>query len=214
MVSLEKGIAQGTVLGPILFIFYINGIFDCTSLVHMSLFADDCGLYLSGNNWPTVHHKIEEDFDAILHWTFRNGLHLNPIKTKGMIFSTRNRLSNLRDPEPFEAHGHEISFVKQHAYLGILIDSMMTMSPLIKDIKKRLTNKIFMLRKIRHFLTFDAAVTVYNQTILPSIDYAGFLLILCKNDDKHDLQVLQNDIKYSGGAEGGGYDPMAGSTPS
>ena len=47
----DKGIAQGTVLGPILFIFYINDIFKCIKHVKMSLFADDCVLYLSGNNW-------------------------------------------------------------------------------------------------------------------------------------------------------------------
>ena len=51
-----------------------------------------------------------------------------------------------------------------------------------------------MLRKIRKYLTFDAAVTVYKQTILPIIDYAGFLLIACKMEDKNDVQKFQNDI--------------------
>ena len=51
-----------------------------------------------------------------------------------------------------------------------------------------------MLRKVRIFFTFDAAVLVYKQTILPIIDYAGFLIIACRKDDKSDLQILQNDI--------------------
>ena len=66
-----RGIAQGTVLGPILFIFYINHIFKCTNFAKMTLFADDCVWYLSGNN---------SDFNAIIDW---NNLRLNRHKTKG-----------------------------------------------------------------------------------------------------------------------------------
>ena len=194
VIPVGKGIAQGTVLGPILFIFYVNSIFECTKYVHMSLFADDCVLYLSGNNWATVQRKIQLDFDAIIEWTFRNGLRLNPSKTKAMIFGTRSRLANITRPNHFIAHGCEIGFVKQHLYLGIMIDSIMSLTPLTKDIKKRISNKIFMLRKIRKFLTFEAAVAVYKQTILPIIDYAGFLLISCKKGDRNDFQKLQNDI--------------------
>ena len=93
VVPVKNGIAQGTVLGPILFIFYINNIFKCTRFVKMSLFADDCVLYLSGNNWQTIHHKMQRDFDAIIEWTYRNNLRLNHRKTKGMILGSRNKLS-------------------------------------------------------------------------------------------------------------------------
>ena len=51
-----------------------------------------------------------------------------------------------------------------------------------------------MLRKIRKYLTFDAAVVVYKQTILPIIDYSGFLLLSCSTGDIDELQVIQNDI--------------------
>ena len=50
----NDGIAQGTVLGPILFIFYINDIINCLKYVNISLFADDCVIYLSGNNWDST----------------------------------------------------------------------------------------------------------------------------------------------------------------
>ena len=51
-----------------------------------------------------------------------------------------------------------------------------------------------MLKKIRKYLTFDAAVTIYKQTVLPIIDYAGFLLFACSLGDLDDLQVFQNYI--------------------
>ena len=62
------------------------------------------------------------------------------------------------------------------------------------DIKRRVINKVFMLRKIRKYLSFDASVCVYKQTILPLIDYSGFLLLACKHKDLNDLQKIQNDV--------------------
>ena len=156
-VPVANGIAQGTVLGPILFIFYINDIFKCTSFVKMSLFADDCVIYLSGNNWASVHQKIQQDFEAITEWTFRNSLRLNVGKTKAMVFSTRNRLSYLDRDIKFNMTGFDIEFVRSYSYLEIILDDTMSLIPLTKDVKKRISNRLFMLRKIRKYLTFDAA---------------------------------------------------------
>ena len=58
MVMVPTGVAQGTVLRPLLFIFYINDIVACLNYVNISCFADDCVLYLAGNNWDTVRVKL------------------------------------------------------------------------------------------------------------------------------------------------------------
>ena len=110
------------------------------------------------------------------------------------IYQYVNILMVHNDPSAFKMGSNRIDFVNSHTYLGIPIDATMSLSPLVKNIKKRVSNKIFMLRKIRKFLTFHASVIVYIQTILPIIDYAGFMLISCKKDDKNDLQKLQNDV--------------------
>ena len=194
VIPVRKGIAQGTVLGPILFIFYINNIFNSIKFVKMSLFADDCVMYLSGNNWNDIQRKMQLDFDAILEWTFRNSLRLNPSKSKAIIFGSRNKIANITFKTPFTMGRRQIGFVNNHTYLGIKLDSIMSLGALTKDIRKKITNKIFMLRKIRKYLTFEAAVAVYKQTILPIIDYTGCMLISCRKKDRNDLQPLQNDI--------------------
>ena len=111
-----------------------------------------------------------------------------------MIIGTISRLSNLNNPTQFKYLDNNIKFVKQSAYLGIVIDNTMSLVPLVKNVKKQVTNKMFMLRKMRKFLTFDASISIYKQMILPFIYYAGFLLIGCRIGDKGDLQKLQNDI--------------------
>ena len=137
---------------------------------------------------------MQIDFDAIIEWTYRNNLRLNHSKTKGMILGSRNKLSKLSRPTAFNMCGQDISFVNNHSYLGVIIDSNMSLSYLLKDINKRLSNKMFMLRKIRNFLTIDAAITVYKQTILPIVDYSGFMLLACNNDQRGDLQKMKNDM--------------------
>ena len=194
VVAVSKGIAQGTVLGPILFIFYINDIFKCTRFVKMSLFADDCIMYLSGNNWNNLHQNMQADFDAIIDRTRRNNLRLNVSKKNAIIFGNRHCLSKLKDPKKICMSGKHVKFVQSQAYLGIILDTTMSMVPQMKSVKKRLNNKVYMLKKIRKYLTFDAAVIVYKQTILPIIDYSRFLLLSCNQGDIEELQVIQNDI--------------------
>ena len=82
--------------------------------------------------------------------------------------------------------------VKNHLYLGVII--VMSLNPLLKSVNKRVSNMIFMLRKIRKFITFDAAILIYKQTILPIIEYAGFMLIACNSEAKENMQILQNNL--------------------
>ena len=89
---------------------------------------------------------------------------------------------------------YDNNFVRGYVYLGVTIDGVMSLVPLVITVKQRISDKIFMLRKISRLLTFESAVLAYKQTILPIIDYAGFFIIAFRKDDKRDLQVLQNDI--------------------
>ena len=56
-----------------------------------------------------------------------------------------------------------------------------------------MSNRLFNLRKLRHYITEKSALAIYKQTILPVFDYAGFILISCNKSDRHDLEVMQND---------------------
>ena len=188
-----SGIAQGTVLGPLLFIFYINDVVKVISKCHISLFADDCILYMMGNEFEPMYHKLQSDLDIFIGWCTANGLKINADKTKAMIVSSNAKLKTLSNVRNFHIMGNLIKYVTQYNYLGLLIDNELSLQPLYKDIKKRVSNKLFSLRKLRKYLTHDAAILVYKQTILPIFDYAGFLLISLNDGDKGDLQIMQND---------------------
>ena len=69
-----------------------------------------------------------------------------------------------------------IQYVTLYNYLGLLLDNEMTLLPLLKNIKKCVSHKMFSLRKLRKYLTQEAAVLVYKQTIMPIFDYAVFFI--------------------------------------
>ena len=188
------GAAQGTVLGPTIFILYFNAISQHITKCKVSMFADDCIIYQSGNTWDNVHSKLQFDLNNMVAWTERNFLSLNSTKTQVMILGSRMKLKHLVNPKPVISNGINIKFVKQYNYLGITLDDEMTLQPLLKHVKKIVTNRLFSLRKIRKYINEKAAVSIYKQTILPIMDYSGFLLISCCVSDRADLQKIQNDI--------------------
>ena len=192
--SVLYGAAQGTVLGPTLFILYFNAVAEHVSKCKVSLFADDCIIYQSGNTWESVRMKLQYDLDNVLLYTATNSLTLNGSKTQTMVIGTKSKLNRIDTERPVCISNNPVKFVKQYNYLGVIIDNEMTIQPMLKHVKKLVTNKIFVLRKIRKFLTEKAAVSIYKQTILPIIDYAGFLLLACNVSDRSDLQKMQNDI--------------------
>ena len=147
-IYIPDGIAQGTVLGPLIFIFYINDVISSLKYANISMFADDCMLYISGNTWPTVRNKLQCDLDKFVQWIDINALRLNTIKTKAMIFGNRNKLLKIKDPVPLQIYGKNLGFVTKYNYLGVILDSEMTLEPFFRTILKRINSKIYNLRKI------------------------------------------------------------------
>ena len=191
--SVPTGIGQGTILGPLIFIFYMNDIIDKLFYVKISMYADDCVLYMSGNNWDTIRNRIQEDLDCFEHWGELNNLHLNFKKTKMLILGPDNKLKRLHDPTPVRVYESDVAFVSNYNYLGVILDSKMTLRPFYNHVKRTVYSKMFVFRKIRNYLSEYAAIMLYKQMILPFIEYAGFMLVACNLEDRRELQKSQND---------------------
>ena len=78
--------------------------------------------------------------------------------------------------EPLEVYGHQIDFVKQYNYLGVIFDSEMNLRPFFNHVKKNVYVKIFTLSKLRNCLTVHAAILLYKLTLLPYLEYAVFFV--------------------------------------
>ena len=100
-IEVNAGIAQGTVLGPLLFIFYMNDIFSIVHRSRLTLFADDCVIYFSANIWNNISDILQLDLNNVSSWLLDNGLRLNTAKTKALIIGSQSKLNSIKDPTLF-----------------------------------------------------------------------------------------------------------------
>ena len=189
--KLYAGVPQGSVLGPVLFLIYINDIFNAVHGVKITMYADDCVVYYANNRNDTVKNVLERNLDYINKWCISNRLRMNSTKTKVMYTSTQYRLDRL--PQcPLQCGNSMIGHVNSYVYLGIYLDAGMSLAMFASHLYNRIQVKLYTLSKIRKFIDKNAANLIYKQTILPILDYGGFLLDSCTQKARDDLQKLQN----------------------
>ena len=96
VLNIKSGIGQGTILGPILFIFYINDLFQEIGGARINMYANDCILYSSGNSWNRVHATLQQALNSIGTWLPANALKLNVKKSKCLIIANSNKRRKYR----------------------------------------------------------------------------------------------------------------------
>ena len=106
-----------------------------------------------------------------------------------MIVGTRHRLSTIQ-PLNIKFNNVQIETVKSYNYLGVKFDPELSMNQHLSEVHNRVQRKLFHLRKIRKFLNEFAAFQVYKQTILPILDYCGFISMSGNQSYYCALQVL------------------------
>ena len=189
----QSGIGQGTILGLRIFIFYINDVIHQVGNLRVNMYADDCLIYTIGNCWENMVPTIQDGLDGFQNWCKNNCLKLNIRKSKSLVIGTKQKLTGVNLENRFKLDDLDLQRVDVYNYLGIIFDSQMSLSPLFVHVKKRVSNKIYMLLKVRNNIDTKCAVTIYEQTILPLLDYARFVLISGNISDRLELQTLQND---------------------
>ena len=190
-IAVKSGIGQGTIVGPLIFLLYINDI--VRSLPDVHIYADDCILYATGNTWNQVHARLQRGLFGFDEWCLNNSMVLNIAKSKCLIIGSGNKLSKIDYDLKLNVRNTTLDFVNFFLYLGVYLDAEMTLQPLISHVKKITSCKIKTFSRIRRYITTQCAVTIYKQTIMPLFDYAGFLLISCNKSDRGDLRVIQNN---------------------
>jgi hypothetical protein len=163
---IEYGVPQGSVLGPILFLLYINDIANSTKAGNLTLFADDSALFYACNNKNQLEKIINEDLKNISQWLISNRLTLNVLKSNFVVFGQKNKLalSISLNNVPLE----QKDCVK---YLGIYLDHKLSWNHHIDIVKKKLSSAISIIYKLRYFVSPDILKHIYYAFIYSNILY-------------------------------------------
>lgn len=185
------GVPQGSVLGPVLFLLFINDVTNLIDPDSIFLYADDTVLYQSGNSVQEVHNQLQLKLDHFVDWCRMNKLTLNTKKTKSMNFLLHRKHPEDLNVEYIVNHV-PLGIVDSYKYLGYILDSNLNFGLLVSKLIHLLNYKIYLLARMRASLTQFAALSVYKSTILSLMDYVILFYSSFNKPMQRKLQVLQN----------------------
>ena len=183
------GVPQGSILGPLLFLIFINDLPQCLKHCKSILYADDTLLYYAGRTENDLQVKINEDLNSLSQWLNNNLLTLNYEKTKFMVFANKKQSTKVDITIENKKVLQETSF----NYLGVTLSSDLTWHNHIDNMIAKINQRLGVLRRVKEFLDLDMRCVLYTSLILPLFDY-GDTIWGDKNNSilMNSLQVLEN----------------------
>ena len=185
-------IPQGSILGPLLFLLYINDLPECLQKATPRLFADDTNLTVTGESIEEVELAMNSDLHCVHKWMFANKLSLNSSKTEFLLIGSNHRLRNLINQPNIKIDQDKIKQVHYSRLLGVQIDEKLTWNKHVEEVAKKATSGVGAIRRIRDFVDRETLISIYNALVRPHFEYCsevwdtlGIGLSTC-------LQKLQN----------------------
>ena len=185
------GICQGSILGPLTFLLYINDIGFSIKKCNYKLFADDTVIYSSDDNIDTSIKNLNDDLKSVNEWCKDNNMAINIKKTKSMVFGRKNKTRKCKKIV-LNLENKAISQTKLYKYLGVTLDENLTYNCHINQILKNANHKLYLLRRNRKFLTTDSAILLYKSHILPILEYGSTIFMEANSKHLDRLQTTQN----------------------
>ena len=191
VMPVDCGVPQGSILGPLFFISYINDVKNAIDDVEMGLYADDTVIFTHNADPLVALTDLQCNLDGFANWSNTNALSINVKKTKFMVFGSRSRVKKAKNIS-LSINNMQIQRVPNYKYLGFMMDPVLSFSNHISTLLCTIAHKAYILSRIRRFITEYSALRIYKAMLLPYFDYADIVYDKARQSDLDKLQRAQN----------------------
>ena len=184
---IRAGVPQGSILGPLLFLVYINDIVEEIGS-HIRLFADDTSLFIIVDDPATSAARLNTDLEKISRWAITWLVTFNPTKSESFLVS---RKRNRPIHPPLYMQNVQIEEVECHKHLGVCLSYDCSWHQHISYLKEKAWCRINVMRKLKYKLDRKSLETIYIAFIRPLLEYADVIWDNCTQYEKDDLEKIQ-----------------------
>jgi len=174
LTKITCGVPQGSILGPLLFILYINDISNASNILHFILFADDTNLFLSNNSFNELILIVNKELSKLSDWFRTNRLSLNVKKTNFIVFGSK-RIPLGCIGFKICIDGVQIGQVEHTKFLGVYIDEKLNWQKHITHISSKLASGIGIINRVKNLLPLSLLRNLYFTMIYPYLTYCNII---------------------------------------
>ena len=191
---IETGVPQGSILGPLLFLIYVNDMHESSAILKFVMFADDTCLFFAHKDKKVIENVLAEELPKVCDWLKANKLSLNVKKSNYMVF--RNKKDNSEPLLTISINGEPVEEVKCAKYLGIFIDHKLTFKEHINHVAKKLTRGNILISRLRHFVTREILTSFYHAHFHSHLNYGSIAWGTAAPSYIQNLTQLQEKSLY------------------
>jgi exonuclease III len=189
----KMGVVQGGVLSPTLFNIFVNDMFSLGLNGIIQMYADDTVIKYSASSLDELFRMMNEDMALLQTWLGANMLALNVEKTNFVLFERRSAI-RLSDNHVVRYGDGIVQRVDTIKYLGLYLDTKLGFSDHVRHIRKRILPIMFALRRSRHLITYNTAMSIYYAYVFSQLSYLNPIWNVATVAMINVLEVLQNRV--------------------
>lgn len=190
--KINCGVPQGSILGPILFLIFINDIIQASQKLQWTLFADDTTIYCSEKNLNNAIEIMNLELNKLREWLLSNKLTLNIKKTKYMIFSSYKKSIHYNEElSPVKINNEPLERVKTFKFLGVTLQENLQWNCHVNQTCTKLSKAIAMLHRVKTFLPKKSLITLYNSFFLSHLNYCSLVWNFTTEANVRKIKTLQ-----------------------